>query len=154
MARIAHRLLQASLLTFPVQAIAAPFCVSTEALPPECIYNDANSCNQRATQMKGYCTVNPNEAGGIRLTPSIGHYCLITGGGAALCIYVDENTCQREAARQGAGCILAGGLPESPPPDPFRDVRPPNAGGFDTTTQSIVGPTTPPAANSLRNQGN
>jgi hypothetical protein len=154
MARIAHRLLQASLLTLPMSAMAAPFCVSTQGLPPECIYFDAASCTQRATQMNGNCTINPNEPGGIRLTPSIGHYCLITGGGASLCIYVDQSDCLRDAARQrGGGCILAGRLPESPAPDPFRNMRPPNAGGFDTTAPSGLGPTTAPPADALRNPG-
>jgi hypothetical protein len=67
------------LLSFPVPAIAAPFCVGTEAVPPQCIYYDANSCQQRALQLgsTGQCSVNPNEA---HLTPSIGHYCLVTSG--------------------------------------------------------------------------
>jgi hypothetical protein len=153
MVRIAHRLLQASLLTLPVPALAAPFCVSTEALPPQCIYHDAATCNQRANQMNGNCTVNPNEPGGVRLTPSIGHYCLVTGGMAALCIYVDQKSCQRDAARQGGGCILAGGLPESPAPDPFRNMRPPNAGAFEPTGPSAIGPTAAPSADALRNPG-
>ena len=95
MARIS--LLQALLLTLPVPAIAAPFCVQTEALPPQCIFYDSGSCQQRATQLNGTCVVNGNE---VRLTPSIGHYCLVTGGSAAECIYVDMNSCDQEARRQ------------------------------------------------------
>ena len=34
------RLLQALILILPVPAIAAPFCVQTEALPPQCIFYD------------------------------------------------------------------------------------------------------------------
>ena len=153
MARIAHRLLQASLLSLPVPAIAAPFCVSTETFT-ECTYNDASLCTKRANQLNGYCTVNPNEAGrvgAVSLPPSIGSYCLVTaGGGAALCIYVDEANCMRDAAQQGGGCILAGGLAA----DPFRyGGRPPNAGAFDTTGNSAAGPTTAPSADALRNPG-
>jgi hypothetical protein len=126
-AHIPHRLLQALLLTLPGSAIAAPFCVATQALPPQCIYYDSGSCQQRATQLNGNCVVNANE---VHLTPSIGHYCLVTGGSAALCIYVDENSCQKEAFRQQGACIIAPGRPESPTPDPFALTRPSNAGAF------------------------
>ncbi len=129
MARLAHRFLHALLLAVPGSAIAAPFCIQTEALPPQCIYYDAGSCNQRAQSMNGTCSINPNDVA-IRLTPSIGHYCLVTSGMASLCIYPDQDTCQKEAARQQGACIIAPGRPESPAADPYRDVRPGNAGGF------------------------
>lgn len=129
MGRIHHRLSQALFLTLPVPAIAAPFCVQTEALPPQCIFYDSGSCQQRATQMNGNCVVNSNE---VHLTPSIGHYCLVTGGSAALCIYVDINSCNKEAQRQQGACIIAPGRPESPTPDPFALTRPSNAGAFGT----------------------
>jgi hypothetical protein len=119
--------MQALLLAVPVPAIAAPFCVYTEAVPPQCMYYDAGSCNQRALQMGGYCSVNPNEQ---HLTPSIGHYCLVTSGMASLCIYADQTTCQQDAQRQQAACIIAPARPESPALDPYRDTRPSNAGGF------------------------
>ena len=128
MARISHRLLQISLLTLPVPAIAAPFCVMTEAVPPQCIFFDAGLCQQRANQLSGgECTVNPKE---VRLTPSIGHYCLVTSVRASLCIYPDLDTCQKEAAHQQAACIIAPARPESPTADPFALTRPGNAGGF------------------------
>jgi hypothetical protein len=37
MASIPRHLLQALLLTLPGSAMAAPFCVATEALPAQCI---------------------------------------------------------------------------------------------------------------------
>jgi hypothetical protein len=126
--RIPH-LLQALLLILPVPAIAAPFCVQTEALPPQCIFYDSGSCQQRATQLNGNCVVNGNE---VRLTPSIGHYCLVTSGSAAECIYVDITSCDKEARRQQGACIVAPGRPESPTPDPFALTRPSNAGPFGT----------------------
>ncbi len=127
MAGIVHRLLQISLLTLPVPAIAAPFCVVTQAVPPQCIFFDAGLCQQRANQLSGECTVNPKE---VRLTPSIGHYCLVTSGMASQCIYADMNTCDREAAHQQGACIIAPERPESPKADPFALTRPGNAGGF------------------------
>ena len=127
MLRMAHRYLQTLLLTLPIPALAAPFCVQTQALPPQCIFYDAGSCQQRATQLNGTCSLNTN---GVRVTPSIGHYCLLTSGAASLCIYVDENTCQKEAVRQQGACIIAPSRPESPGPDPFALTRPSNAGAF------------------------
>jgi hypothetical protein len=124
---IFRRLMPTLLLTVPVPGIAAPFCVQTEALPPQCVYYDAGSCQKRAQQLNGTCSINGNE---VRLTPSVGHYCLITGGMASLCIYTDENSCQKEATRQQGACIIAPSRPESPGVDPFRETRPSNAGAF------------------------
>ena len=149
MAHIPHRLLQALLLTLPVPAIAAPFCVQTQALPPQCIYYDSGSCQQRATQLNGICSVNANE---VRLTPSIGHYCLVTGGSAAECIYVDITSCDKEARRQQGACIIAPGRPESPTADPYSLTRPSNAGAFGTGVPP-GGVTTAPPADALRNPG-
>jgi hypothetical protein len=122
-----RRLLQVLALAVPAPVSAAPFCVQTESVPPQCIYYDAASCNQRAVQMKGRCSVNPD---GVRLVPSIGHYCLVTSGMASLCIYTDETACLQEAQRQQGACVIAPGRPESPAVDPYRDTRPSNAGGF------------------------
>jgi hypothetical protein len=122
-----QRLMQTLLLAVPLPAIAAPLCVESETVPPQCFYYDAGACNQRAAQMGGHCSVNSNE---LRLTPSIGHYCLLTTGLTALCIYTDENMCQQEARRQQGACIIAPSRPESPPVDPYSATRPSNAGGF------------------------
>jgi hypothetical protein len=110
----------------PVAALAAPFCVQTQAIPPQCIYYDAASCNQRAMQLGGQCSVNPQE---LHITSNLGHYCLITGGLASSCIYADQQTCQRDAQQQQGACVQTPSLPESPAPDPFRDIRPLLAGG-------------------------
>jgi hypothetical protein len=45
--------------------------------------------------------------------------------------------------------ILAGGLPESPTPDPFQSTQPPNAGGFETGP-SVSGLQPPPARRSSK----
>jgi hypothetical protein len=122
-----QRLMRVLLLAIPVPASAAPFCVETQAVPPQCIYYDANSCSQRAGQLGGLCSVNENE---LHLTPSIGHYCLVTAGMASQCIYADQNTCAQDAQRQQGACVLAPNRPESPAVDPYRYTRPSNAGGF------------------------
>jgi hypothetical protein len=84
--------------------------------------------------LNGSCMVNANE---VRLTPSIGHYCLVTGGSAAECIYVDITSCDKEARRQQGACIIAPARPESPTPDPFALTRPSNAGAFGTGSNGL-----------------
>ena len=109
----------------PVAALAAPFCVETQAIPPQCIYYDAGSCNQRALQLGGQCSVNPQE---LQVSVNLGHYCLITGGMASSCIYADLQVCQRDAQQQQGACVQTPSPPESPGPDPFRQIRPLMAG--------------------------
>ena len=65
----------AGMLAGPVAALAAPFCVRTEAIPPQCLYFDASECGKRATQMGGICVVNPAE---LHVSSTLGHYCLLT----------------------------------------------------------------------------
>lgn len=124
MLHLPRRLVELLWLTLPLPAAAAPYCVQTQAVPPQCIYFDPNSCNERARQLDGTCTANPDE---VHVTAGLGHYCLLTSG-ASLCIYADRNNCDRDARRQHGVCAQAPALPESPGPDPYRDVRPPMAG--------------------------
>jgi len=110
----------------PPTALAAPFCVQTQALPPQCMYYDAASCEQRANQLGGLCSVNRKE---VRVRPGLGHYCLLTSGLVSSCIYADRGTCQRDAVQQHGACVDTPARPESPAPDPYRDVRPSMVGG-------------------------
>jgi hypothetical protein len=114
------------MLAGPTDARAAPFCVQTQAIPPQCLYVDAGECGKRATQMGGICVVNPAE---IHVSSTLGHYCLLTSGGVTSCIYNDPGNCAAEAQHQHGACILAPQRPESPGADPYRDVRPSMAGG-------------------------
>lgn len=123
--RIPTRLVELLLLTLPLPAVAAPFCVETQAVPPQCIYFDAGSCNQRAKEMGGFCSANPSE---LHANAGLGHYCLLTSSQVSLCIYTDRANCDREAQRQHAVCVQATTLPESPGADPYRDIRPSMAG--------------------------
>jgi hypothetical protein len=109
-----------------VPAIAAPFCVVSEAVPAQCIYYDAGMRQQRADQMgAGWeCTVNTKE---VKPTPSVG---LVTSGRVSLCIYPDLDTCHKEATHQQAACIIAPTRPGRPTPDPFMLTRPGKAGLF------------------------
>ena len=114
------------LLAAPAGAMAAPFCVQTQALPPQCIYFDAASCNQRAQQLGGLCSVNRRE---MRVSRGLGHYCVLTSERASSCIYADRGNCENDARQQGGVCVDSPSRPESPRVDPYRDVRPSMVGG-------------------------
>jgi len=124
--RIKAVLFGLGMLAAPLPVLAAPFCVRTIAIPPQCDYFDAASCNARANQMGGRCTANPAE---VHPPPGIGHYCLLTLGQVSQCIYPDLAVCNIEARHQQGVCVDAPDRPESPGPDPFREIRPSTAGG-------------------------
>ncbi len=147
MARIPRHLLQALLLTLSGSGMAAPFCLTNEALPAQCIYYDPGQCRQAAGQQGGECVVNQKE---VRLTPSIGAYCLVTGSRVSQCIYPDLDTCSKEAVHQNGACTIAAVRPGNPGADPFALTRPGNAGLFGTGTAA---PTAAPPADALRNPG-
>ncbi|HEY1931248.1 MAG TPA: hypothetical protein VGG99_04490 [Acetobacteraceae bacterium] len=111
--------------TTPMAALAAPFCMQTQALPPQCLYYDASECAKDAARQGGLCAPNPAE---LKISAGIGHYCLLTSDGAASCIYADLGTCTRDAQQQQAACVMAPNSPEAPGADPFREVRPLMAG--------------------------
>ena len=119
-------LLAALVLMTAQTAAAAPYCVQTEAVGPQCLYFDAASCDTRAKQIGGYCSVNTAE---LHIAPGIGHYCLLTSGNVARCFYPDSDGCNVEARRQHGVCVSAPARDESPAPDPFRHTRPLTVGG-------------------------
>lgn len=125
MVHILERSITVLLLAAPLPALAAPFCVETQAVPPQCMYFDAGSCNERARQMQGYCSVNTAE---VQVAGGLGHYCLLTSSLVQSCIYVDRGTCDRDAQQQHGACVEAPVRPESPGADPYRDIRPSMAG--------------------------
>jgi hypothetical protein len=105
----------------PIAASASPFCVQTQAIPPQCIYVDAGSCNKRAIELGGSCTVNPAE---VHVSAGLGHYCLLTSSLASACIYPNRVDCERDAKRQQGVCVDNPGQSETPAVDPFSTVRP------------------------------
>ena len=113
------------LCTTPMAALAAPFCAQSQAVPPQCLYYDAQECAKEAARMGGFCAPNPAE---LKVSGGIGHYCLLTSSGLASCIFADLGECNAEAKHQQAACIQAPGSPESPAADPFRNIRPLMAG--------------------------
>jgi hypothetical protein len=100
-------------------AVAAPFCVRTQALPPQCIYVDAAQCQNEALRQGGVCTVNSAE---VRVNPGIGQYCVVTSSVVSLCAYPDRGTCMAEAARHNGACVEAPGIAPGRAPDPYAAV--------------------------------
>lgn len=107
--------LVALLLAMPAAAWAAPFCIKSEMLPPQCIYQDVQQCDREALRQNATCAANPDE---ITLTPGNGRYCVVTSAHVSLCAYGDRTTCARDAATQGGTCtdappsILGRGVPD------------------------------------------
>ena len=101
-------------------AAAAPFCVTNDAVPPQCLYVDASSCQTEANRQGGWCVANPAE---MQTPPGPGGFCVSTGAGATQCTYVDRGSCLMDAQRMHGACVEANaGLAGTP--DPFRNQRP------------------------------
>ena len=96
-----NKFLLIAFVLFPGLASAAPFCVSTQGLPSECIYEDTTSCKARAFQLKGVCTVN---AGEILTSYGSEKYCMVDSTRVPQCIYTDRNSCE-SAANNGSVCV-------------------------------------------------
>jgi len=107
-------------LLIPVRGNAAPICLQTQALGPQCIYYDAAECRKEAGRQGGICSANPKE---VRVSPNVGQYCLLTSEHVSLCVYSDRTSCDRDAARQGAVCAYSTGVAPSGAPDPYARIE-------------------------------
>jgi hypothetical protein len=107
-------------------AQGAPWCVSTQALPPQCMFYDPRQCQLVAGQQGGLCVPNGNVHA---VRSQLGQYCLVVAGATPACNYVDEGTCAREAKQQGGACVLSS-EPTGPnlAPNPYHQVTPSLAG--------------------------
>jgi len=108
------------LLTTGGPAIAAPYCIQSQALPPQCNYDDPSLCQADANRQGGVCSANPQETA---LQPGIGQYCVVTAGGASNCSYADRATCTAEAQRQNGACVEAPTIAPAKAPDPYSAVN-------------------------------
>ena len=104
---------------FATSAIAAPFCISNQALSPQCNYFDAAECQQAAQAQGGVCTVNTAE---VHINPGIGQYCMVTSSVVSLCAYPDRATCQAEAQRHNGACVAAPNIAPAKTPDPYAAI--------------------------------
>jgi hypothetical protein len=112
--------LLAAILLAPCRTLAAPFCVSVQGLPDQCIYVDGSECQSRATQLGGVCIAN---AAAIVRQFGTSQFCIVTETGTALCAYADRNSCTADALRRHDACIEAV-RPGNNTIDPFAIRRP------------------------------
>jgi hypothetical protein len=108
-------------------ALAAPYCIQNQSLPPQCIYNDPGQCQADANKQGGVCSANPQQ---VTLNAGIGQYCLVTGTGVSRCVYPDRSTCLSDATRERGACTEAPTVAPSRAPDPYASV-----GGLLTARQ-------------------
>src|SRR3954454_7168876 len=94
--RMKHNMLAIALLMgLPaLTAEAAPFCIRSQVLPPQCIYQDAQQCDREAQRQGAVCSINPAE---LRVTPGNGRFCVVTSSRISNCSYGDRTTCDRAA---------------------------------------------------------
>jgi hypothetical protein len=103
-------------LLIPAGGHAAPFCIGSEAVPPQCIYYDADSCRREAIRQGGVCSANAKE---LRVSTNVGQYCVVTSQQVSLCIYLDRTSCDAAAASQHGACVSSPGVAPSGAPDPY-----------------------------------
>lgn len=100
-------------------ASAAPFCLRSQVISPQCIYYDAQQCQRDAQRQNGECAANPSE---LRLTQGSGEYCVVTSTQASSCVYADQPSCTVEAVGHKGVCVPASTRPARQP-DPFSGVN-------------------------------
>lgn len=106
-------------LASPNGALAAPFCIGNQSVPPQCIYDDASSCQREAARQGGVCSANEAQ---LTLQPGIGQYCVVTSSLVSVCVYPDRVSCAAEAARQHGACVAAPDVRPEQSPDPYSSV--------------------------------
>lgn len=106
-------------LLLPFSVLAAPFCIESQALPPQCMYYDAASCQREATRQQAACSVNVKE---LPLSNNVGQYCMVSSDGASQCFYSDRTTCAAAATRQHGLCTNAPTVAPSAAPDPYAAI--------------------------------
>lgn len=114
-----RRLIVLGAVMTPLAAQAAPFCIQSQGLTPQCIYYDAGDCQKEANRQGAICSANPDE---VHLSANVGQYCLITSQQVSLCIYSDRGTCTADAARQHGACTDSPTIAPSGAPDPFAAI--------------------------------
>jgi hypothetical protein len=110
------------MVSTPLSAMAAPFCLAIAGTAPQCIYVDGNECQLDANRQNGACV--PNPAVVTLPTSRIGEYCMILPIGFTHCGYADGIACSQDALKQHGVCTKSAGTLPQQVPDPFV----PNAG--------------------------
>jgi hypothetical protein len=96
-------------------ALAAAFCVVGTSIPPQCMYDDIQTCNASSTPPESYCDVNP--ATTLKYFGSQ-RYCAVDSNLQAQCLYNSRILCQSTLGGQAVICIDRGETPDDI--SPFR----------------------------------
>jgi hypothetical protein len=84
-------------------AAAAPFCLTSNVLTPQCIYTDPVECSHRAAQIHGACAANPAE---MRAFSGNQEFCVTDATRTGLCAYPDQASCDHAVERRaGSVCV-------------------------------------------------
>jgi len=104
-------------LLAPAVGHAAPFCIGSEAVPPQCIYYDADSCRKEAIRTGGICSANPEQikAAGAQFAK----YCVVTSQRVSFCNYMDRTSCDAAALHYHGACVASPEATAPGAPDPY-----------------------------------
>ncbi len=108
-----------ALLGSPTATRAAPFCLTNQAIPPQCIYTDPSICQRDAARQGGVCSVNTAE---YKPQPGIGRYCVVTPSLVSLCVFPDRGSCEADAQKRHGACVTAPGVAPFKAPDPYAAI--------------------------------
>ena len=89
-------------LALPEIATAGTFCVIGSAIPPQCLYEDVQSCSAASAPPNTFCGVNPEAP---LMYYGSQPYCTVSSDRVAQCLFVDRSQCNSQAARSKALCI-------------------------------------------------
>jgi phosphatidylinositol kinase/protein kinase (PI-3 family) len=71
-------------------------------MAPQCDYEDAAECRQRALKLSGICSLNSSA---IALSPGSGLFCVVNSTRTSQCIYDDRFSCENTAQSTGGICV-------------------------------------------------
>ena len=83
-------------------ATAATFCVVGMGIPPQCVYEDIQSCTAASSQPSTFCGVNP-EARLYYYGSS--RYCAVQSSRIAQCIFNDISQCYGAVFQDPVVCL-------------------------------------------------
>jgi hypothetical protein len=119
MRRAARFLLAAALLSgccflSPKVSVAAPFCVESVGLTPECWYYDVNQCKKEAGKIHARCSANLRE---ITVSAKGVAFCVVDSTKRPECAFQNRESCEDAAARRsGAICFETSAPPDKDSP--------------------------------------
>jgi hypothetical protein len=103
------------ILLYGNTAVAGTFCLAGQAISPQCIYDDVESCSRASNPPSTSCIINSDSY--FTFTGN-STYCVVSSSAVAQCLYVDRGQCNDEAAKSKGICVDKINISESS--DPYR----------------------------------